>query len=57
MSKVTNKKENYRSRSKNICKSGQAIKSEPNIQVSRSNFTVDSNGYFLWRSRPESKKI
>jgi hypothetical protein len=56
MSKVTNKKENYRTRSSLSNKNLQAPKNVMTNRESSSDFSVDINGYFIWNSSLPQKK-
>jgi len=56
MSKVTNKKESYRTRSSLSNKNLQASKDAMVGRESRSDFSVDINGYFIWNSSHPQKK-
>ena len=56
MSKVTNKKESYRTRSSLSNKNLQASKDAMVDREPRSDFSVDINGYFIWNSSHPKKK-
>jgi hypothetical protein len=57
MSKITNKKECYQSRSKNVSKKSQEFKQNLNIRQSREEFKINRNGYFVWDFDSKSKKM
>jgi len=57
MSKIANKQENYRSRSKNVIRRSGERKEDAGTDKSRKDFVVDANGYFVWNSSLEAKKI
>ncbi len=56
MSKVINKKEKYCTRSSISSKSLQASKEARIDHELRTDFSVDTNGYFIWNSSHPQKK-
>lgn len=48
MSKTTNRRENYISRSKLVANFENDLKSDDNKECRREEFIVDKNGYFFW---------
>ncbi|MCK2046012.1 hypothetical protein [Chromohalobacter moromii] len=57
MSKITNERKNYQSRSKNIANSFGKQKTNVDIRKSREDFKVDCSGYFIWKSEEAQKNI
>lgn len=57
MFKITNKRENYKTRSKSVSEISSNQKKNECFLISREDFKVDRNGYFIWKSQDTAKNI
>lgn len=55
MLKITNKRESYQSRAKNVTSVNHFNKKSEDIRKFREDYKVDCNGYFVWGSGDKLK--